>query len=416
MPVIAGETRKVIRTLIGDNLGAFKAIEADATGFDTTFITDDIFGSGADEYRGRWLVFTSGTNDGSIRRIVNSAVTNNRTTYTYFPSTSVATADGDTAEMWDEDYDPEKIQGFINQSIRMTYSRAYDPIEDLSLHGDGLQARFDIPTGISMINVLEYRSRIPLVEIHACERDFDETTTLVSAANQSQDTEDKRRGTTSLKLDVQVGASAGEIITDSIASLDLSSFTHVEGWIKSTVALDAADYVLRLDSGVVQGDGTDLEVLNIPAAAVDAWTPWQVLLANPETDTAIVSVGIEMNVDKGAHVVRFDDIRATIVDRQQWTEVPKRFWYIDKSARDLVLDQDGVNKIGYSMIKIRGGDEPLLLTTDAAVNEIDDQYVVAKATALAFSSQNDARAGLWFTIAQREWGRMPRLMGVREVE
>jgi hypothetical protein len=416
MAVIVGETRETLRTVVGDNLGAFKSIEADATGFDTTFILDDILGSGPDEYRGKWIAFTSGSNDGTIARVVNSSVTADRTTLTYFPASTVATADGDTAELWDEEYDPVAIHGYINQSIRMVYGRVYDRIEDLSLHGDSQQARFDIPAGISMIDDLEYRSRIPLAEIHACERDFDETTTLVSAANQSQDTEDKKRGTTSLKLDVQVGASAGEIITDSITALDLSGFTHVEGWIKSTVALNAADYIWHMDGGVVQGDGSDLESLDIPAAAVDVWTPWQVALANPETDTAIVSVGIEMNVDKGAHVVWFDDVRGVVVDRQQWKEVPKRFWSIDKNARDLVLTQDGVNRIGYSTIKIKGGDEPLLLTSDAAVNEVDDQFVIAEATALAFSSQNDARAALWFTIAERERGRFPRLTGVREVE
>ena len=75
MPVIQARTREQLRVDVGWNLGhPFVLIEADATGLVTTLITDDFPLGGSNEHRGKYLVFTSGTNDGSVRRITSSVV------------------------------------------------------------------------------------------------------------------------------------------------------------------------------------------------------------------------------------------------------------------------------------------------------------------------------------------------------
>lgn len=425
MPAIAGRTREQIRTAIGSNLGhPYRLIEADASGSTSTFLTDELALGGADQHVGAWIVFTSGANnDGQVRRVTDSAVASNQQTLTFHPTVTDATANGDTAELWDEQFSPEGIHDFINQAILDAYGAVYDPMEDISLHGDGTQGRFDIPSGFSMLNRIDYRSRVSSAEVHPMSRTFDETTD--SDFTQAVDTKDFKRGS-SLKLTVAAGASAGDVITDSFTALDMSGYTHLEGWVKSTVALTAADYKIHLDNATVAADGSDLESLDVPAASADTWTFFRIALANPETDTAIASIGVEMDQDKGAHVVWFDEIRAVNNDSAVWETLPKTLWRIDKEARDLILTTGGVRVVNYSLLKLIGGGEPALLTADTGTSEIADWYIISRATALALMSEarsrtsdTDAhltRGGFWWEQSDRAKRAFPTLVNVREVE
>jgi hypothetical protein len=423
---IATLTREQVRTSVGYNLGAIRLIEADAASSTSSFRTDELSLGGAGEQSGGWLIFTSGDNDGSIRRVYDSSISNQLTTLDFHPRVGTAVADGDTAELWNEDYNPEFIHNFINQSILFSYGHVYDPVEDISLHGDGKTARFDIPSGFSMLNRVEYRSRITALRVLAMSAKFDETED--SDFDQDLYTEDKKQGAQSLKLTIGSGVSAGDFITDSLTSIDISKYTHLEGWVKATTTLAANDFVIRLDSGTVQGDSTDLEVLNVPATTgADTWTFFRIALGNPEKDTAIVSVGLEYNANHGANTVWFDDLRVVVNDTAIWAKLLPRHWRIDKEARDLILTLDGRRIINYNLIKLSGGDEPVLLNADATANEIDDQYVIAMTTALALNSRSNSmpadeldgqrrQTTLWFSIAERAKRRFPILTGVREIE
>ncbi len=426
MPVIAARTREQLRASVGVNLGyPFRLLEADATGTTTTFLTDELSLGGADEYNGSWLVFTSGANnDGLIRRVTDSSVTANRQTLTFYPAVTDATADGDTAELWNESYNPESIHDFINQAILDAYGEVYDRVEDITLHADGTQARFDIPSGLSMLQRVQYRSRVSSAEVHPMSRTFDEATD--ADFTQAVDTKDFKRGS-SLKLTIGGSISNGDVITDSITSLDLSGYTHIEGWVKAAVTLAAADFVLHLDSGAVQADGSDLESLNIPATtAADTWTFFRIALANPETDTAVISIGLEYNANAASNTVWFDEVRAVNSDSAVWSTLPNTLWRIDKEARDLILSRGGAKVAGYNLLKLVGGDKPALLTADATANEIDDWYVITRATALALMSEarsqqtdQDARAtraGFWWEQSKQAKQSFPMLVDVRQVE
>ena len=143
-------------------------------------------------------------------------------------------------------------------------------------------------------------------------------------------------------------------------------------------------------------------------------------------DTALVSIGFEMDQDKGAHTVWFDDIRAVINDRAKWSPIPHDLWSIDKSARDLILTVSGVRRAGYNLLKLTGGDNPVLLNADATVAEVDEQYIIQRATALALEakaggSSDDQRANLVraerrHKRADEAEGGFPALQGVRKVE
>jgi hypothetical protein len=405
VPVIQGRTRQQLRQSVGYNLGALTASTVTSNGSTTTLV-DNLVRGGDDSQNGKWIYYTtSGSNSEKVTRV--SDYVQSTTTMTLSPALAASTAANDTYEVWDDAYSPTVINEFINQSIIDATGHAYDPVEKLDLHGDGYTARFDIPSGMSMISKVEYRAAVDSVDVHDCESTFDEKTD--SDFTQSLDTEHKKSGSSALKLVIASGASAGDFITDSISSLDLSKFDYLEFWIKSTVATSASNLKILLDDST--SCASPLETLSVPALTADTWKFCRVSLANPETDTAIISVGFEYDSDLGACTVWLDDIKAVRNDSAIWASLSRRAWGVDKEAADLVLTMDGRASVGHRLIKLVGGDKPALLTADSTATEVDDQFVIARATALALSAasggpntdpdQRRGQAAFWFGVSEQ---------------
>ena len=421
MPVIQGRTRKQLRQSIGYNLGAMETGTTYDAGSTTTLISLTFTG-GDDVHNGkRVVVFDTSNSDNAETRIV-SDYTSSSYVLTLGQALSFATVAGDTYELWDEPYTPDAIHDFINQSIISVTGNAYDPIENIELHGDGHQARFDIPSNISMIRKIEYRDKVSSTRIHACSATFDEATD--GDFTQSLDTQDKKQGTQSLKMVIAAGASAGDFVTDSITSKDISKYDYIEMWVKSTVATSAGNLKLLLDN--TASCASPLETLSIPALSADTWTFVRMPMANPETDTAIISVGLEYDSDLGACTVWIDDISAVQNDTAEWNTLTRRLWKINKEARDLIIGRDGQDAIGYALIKLTGGDKPATLSSDTDTTEIPERYVIAFATARALLSTSggpttdpDNKRQLvayWDGEVNRAKAAFPMLANVRTVD
>lgn len=412
MAVLQGRTREQLRVSVGRNLMGprFHVSSTTSAGSDTTSVIDTRIKSGADDNNGGWVVSTSGDNDGEIRRVTDDNGSGDLTVDAF--SNNVPS--GMTFELWEESYSPDAVHAFFDQAMINATGRFYDPIVDLTLHGDNVQRRFDMPSNVSMISRIDRRSYVASTDVHLCDRKFDETED--SDITQTVDTEDKKEGSAALKLTVAVGLAAGDFISDSITSTDMSDRTHLEGWIKSTVALSAADYKIHLDNGTVTADGNDKESLSIPAVSSTlTWTHFRIALANPLDDTAIVSVGLEMNVDKGAHTVWLDGIKAIHDDTQKWSEIPRHTWRIDKPNTEILFEMPPP----YSLIRLSGGDKPALLTADSTATEVPDQYIIAYATARALLTserkETDADVVFWLNEEKRQLRNLPVLTNVRAV-
>jgi hypothetical protein len=421
MPAIQGRTREQLRQHIGRALGAVYVSAATSSGSTTTLLDNTLVLGGADNQIGKWIRFTSGSNDTLTRRITDSSISSNVTTSTFMPAATASTA-SETYELWDSAYNPDDIDDFINQAIISSTGWVYDPIENITLHGDGHQTRFDIPSGISMISKIEYREKVSRVRIHACGTTFDEKTD--GDFTQSLDTKDRKQGSQSLKMVIADGASAGDFVTDSITSLNLSKYDTIEMWVKSTVATSAGNLKLLLDD--TASCGSPLETLSIPALSADTWTFVRMSMANPETDTAIISVGLEYDSDLGACTVWIDDIVAVENDTAEWTTLDRRNWKIDKEARDLILVRDGHEAVNYSLMKITGGDKPALMTSDSDTTEIPEEYVINQAITFALLSSSggpgtdpDSKRQLsayWAEQATKARRAFPMLSNVRVVD
>jgi len=344
------------------------------------------------------------------------------TTLTLSPAIAASSAADDTYELWDDIYSPARINDFINQSILDATGHAWDPVEKLDLHSDGKTLRFDVPSGLSMIQNIYYRRSVDFTRLHACAEVFDET--VDSDITVSLDTKDKRQGSQSCKFVIAAGASAGDIATDSITSKNISGYDYIEFWAKSTVATSASNLKILLDD--TASCASPLETLDVPALTADTWTFCRVALANPETDTAIISVGLEYDSDIGAATVWLDDISVVRSDSAQWVKIPRHLWRLDKEAKDIVFDNYVHSVARYHALKIVGGDKPALLSADSSTSEVNERYLIAAATARAFGAssggpgtdpdQRRGQAGFWFGMANSAKKALPLLTNVRLVE
>ena len=426
MAVTYSKTREYLRQAIGRNVGKMvTGTTTSSSGSTTQAIDAKLFG-GDDEYIGNYIRFTSGDNDGTTARVTDYTANTGTMTFSAIGSAVLGSI---TYELWSDGFNPDNIDEYINQAIMKINGRVYDPVEDLSLRADKINSRFEIPSTLSMIQDVYYRTKVTEKLIHNCSTTFDQTTD--GDITQAVDTEEYKK-VSSLKLTMAAGLSAGDFISDSISSADLSKYDYLEFWIKSTVATSAGNLKIHLDNGTVTSDGNDLESLNVPALTADVWKHCRVSLSNPEKDTAIVSIGLEYDNDLGACTVYLDDIRAVKNDTATWTKLPRHLWRIDRegtsqgaSTADLVLTDDGRTSVGTSLLKLAGGDSPALLSSDSSTTEVPESYIISYATAIALQAGSigvnqdpDASrqaAVFWLAQAAEDRNSLPLLKNIRLV-
>ena len=420
MAVTQGKTREDLRKAIARNLNKMQTGTTSGSGSTTTAVDATLFG-GDDEYIGSYIRFTSGTYDGTTRRITDYASSTGTMTFAAVGGTIAGSV---TYELWKDQLDPQVVDEFINQSIWEITGKYFDPEENVDLHTDKVNARLEIPSEIAMIQDVYYRSKFTAKELHSCNTAFDDS--VDSDFTITANTEDYKKGSASNKIVIAAGASAGDTASDTITSVNIEKYDYIEFWIKSTVATSAGNLKIHLvDAGGIE------ESLDVPALTADTWKYCRVALSNPEDNTAITQVRFEYDSDLGACVVYLDDIKAVKNDTATWTKLPRYQWRIDKegeqgaSTQDLVLTDGGRAEAGYSLIKLVGGDEPAELSADSDTTEVPERFVLAYATALsaqAGSLRPDADidsmrnlAAFWFAKSEQAKNDLPFLTNVRLV-
>ena len=416
MAVIVGRTRRQIRAAVLYNCGAMYEGTASAAGTTGAIIDNNLALGDSDDKRGHHLWFTSGTNANLVRRVTASEATG----LTFLPAATAATANADTYQLIGKAGfypHPETVNGFIQQAVIELTGHAYDPEESLALHGDGRQQRFDIPSEFKMLSGIWTRQSVKSKEIHRADSAWDEAAAPANVTR-SVSTEDYKNGGSN-RFVVAAAFGTGLLSSKAISSLDLSGYDYVEFWIKSTVATAAGDLQVLLDDTALAVSA--IETLNVPALVANTWTYCRVALATPRLDTAIISVGLNYTVDIGACTIWLNDVKVVRDDTAAWVPMDRNNWRVDEEARDVVF----MFAPPYRLMKLVGGDVPLLLTADADVCEVDDQFVTARATELTLlafgggpSTDPDALrslAGYWGNRAEEARRSLPWLVGVRAV-
>ena len=421
MAITQNKTLEDLRKAVGRNLGKMVTGTTTATGTNTTARDTKLFG-GDDEYNGSYIRLTSGTYDGTTHRITDYTASTGTMTFAQMGGTVASSV---TYELWENGFDPDVIDEYINQSMWEITGRVYDPVENLGLHTDRINARWEIPSGIEMIQDIYYRDKFTVKELHNCNTAFDES--VDSDFTITANTEEYKTGSASNKIVIADGASAGDTASDTITSVNIEKYDYIEFWIKSTVATSAGNLKLHLvDAGGIE------ESLDVPALTADTWKYCRVALSNPEDNTAITQIRFEYDSDLGACVVYLDDIKAVKNDTATWEKLPRDTWRIDKegtlqgaSTADLVLSDRGRALASYRLLKIVGGDKPAELSSDSDTTEVPERFVTAYATALAAQAGSIRQeldtdgmrtlAGFWHNKASEARNALPFLSNVRMV-
>ena len=421
MAITHGKTLEDLRKAIGRNLGKMITGTTSGSGSTTTALDTTLFG-GDDEYIGSYIRFTSGTYDGTTRRITDYTASTGTITFAAVAGTIAGSV---TYEIWKDGFDPVVIDEFINQSILAITGKIYDPVENLDIHTDKVNARWEIPSGIEMIQDVFYRDKFTSEVLHDCNSAFDES--VDSDFTITADTEDYKTGSASNKIVIAAGASAGDTASDTITSVNISKYDYIEFWIKSSVATSAGNLKIHLvDAGGIE------ESLDVPALTANVWKYCRVALVAPYDNTAITQVRFEYDSDLGACVVHLDDIKVVKNDTAAWEKLARNTWRIDKegtlqgaSTADLVFSDRGRALAAYRLLKIVGGNVPTEFSADSTTTEVPERYIVAYATALAAqagSTRNDIDtdgmrnlAGFWHGKAEQARNALPFLTNVRTV-
>ena len=398
MPVTQARTRKQVRQSIGLALGGFDlsdgAIEhtADDTGSLITIHDSSLLFGSDNEHRGKWVVSTvvaTDSNAGLIRRVWESSP-DARELRLATPLLK-ETDSSFTYELWRADMPPQMVNEMMNRYISNITRKGSVPTQDISIHLGGNIYNFPLPSNMIGVQTVSYRESVVSESVRPCDAAWANPQSNVTAA---ADSEDLREGNSSCKLTIADAFSLGTglVANDTFTALDLSGYTHIEFWMKSTAATDSAAYDLFLND-------TSTEQLSVPAMSANTWTYHQVALANPQSDSAIATIGIKADSDPGAVTIWIDDVRAIRSGTEVWTSVHRDFWRVEKDDRRLELDPSGLPGYASGLLRLKGLRVPALLSNDSDICEVDPEYVVhsvvaevLRATADLTGDQRNAKA------------------------
>lgn len=150
------------------------------------------------------------------------------------------------------------------------------------------------------------------VELEDCEDAWNE---LVDGGVISGiDSGDYKKGSAALKIQVTTDVAADDIlVSEVIASTDMTSDTHIKFWIKSSVDCDAGDLVVRVSENAEGAAAPEAyEDMNVSALTAGVWTECTIAIADASDLAAVISVALIMHVDKGECTIRFDDLRRVV--------------------------------------------------------------------------------------------------------
>ena len=408
MAAFQSRTREQIRRSIAANLDQPPASSATGTGSSTTIVDASTIG-GDDEYNGGWIIFTSGANDGVIRRVTD--YTSSTGTFTFKPAAGSTSSD-DTYEYWRAEYPPDRIHEFINQAITQRTPRGLVINEDISNHGHIRDSRHDIPSAMVAVSQVDYRSQYVGKQI-------DEASTAWTAGSSvtiTADSEDNKAFSSSTRMYLS-GVSAATVGYKDISSLDLRRYDTLEFWFKSSVTHAAGDLTIVLGEGSTLA--TPRETINIPAATARTWTYMRVSLANPELLSSIVSVGLKFVTGTSTRYVWINDIKAVETESAVYNRLWSGTYRIDREARKVFLAEPARKEVGYRLVRLIGYNLPTLLSSDSTTCEIDPDLVVARATSKALFSlargrttdpdDHDRRAAYFEGVAAQAERSLPTL-------
>ena len=358
------------------------------SGNTTTFVDAEL--PEADDYYNKWdWACYVGTHIDITRKIVDWVLS------THTATVAAVTGNIDTTDLSElhRKFTTAKYNDAINRAIRKAQRFFKYANVDETLHmmgykkgaqGRYMRREYDIPAGFDYINDvwIESTQRYALID---CDSTWSAIDTDVT---QAVDDDDFQEGGGCIAFTVGAGISDGDIIAynDFATAKDLSMYKKISFWIYVSSAVAASDLALRLDN--TSGCGSPLETIVLPAIAAKTWTFVESTLANPESDTSILSVGLEYNANKKANTIKVDDIRA-VLDGQPRFDCPldRKAWSIIRATTPQLKLHQIVGITPGKAIRIEGWKHQDTITSDASTCAVPPDFIIQQALAYLFQEK-----------------------------
>ena len=374
------QNRGQIRRSIGVNAGIVTLGEATSNG-DTSSLIDTKYLIGpVDEYNGQEVLIYETTDDAAPED--ESSIVDDfdgASDATLAPVLTAATTDGDKYEMWKRPWRISEINELINQAINEATGKVY-PIKgtETAFTWDDKYLYNEL-SGFTHLTKVEYVDKVEDTEIDDCESAWTAGANVTATA----DTFFVVEGTYGAKLVVGAAASTTEILGYyAISSLDLSDYDTIEFSMYSSIALTAGQVELHLSSTAAIASAE--ETLDVPAMSAATKYRHSVSLANPQSDTAIISVGLYQVADVGACTLYIDKITAIKSGSKQYVELPFEYWHVAKGTTPYLQ----VTSLGHTVMgdntqmRLTGHQLCSRLDADATSADIDPQFIIDRASGL----------------------------------
>jgi hypothetical protein len=125
---------------------------------------------------------------------------------------------------------------------------------------------------------------------------------------------DVRKGAASIAITIPVTTfTTGVAAYENFTAKDLSTYTYIHFYIKSSIATISTDLDLRISEQNAGGTGASYEDISIPALVANVWKEVSVVFAGAgATRNATLSVSLVRAANLGAQVIYLDDVLSTI--------------------------------------------------------------------------------------------------------
>ena len=407
-------TRRELRRSVGSNLRGL--LVDDATVRDTTHIDLPLPVDLGSNFRGARIY-----HDDEERYVSADGSAGEQARLTIAPALSVSSGGG--VEVWTR-WTPTQINGFIDQAIRDAIRNFYVNMDPRYECVTPRNQEFSLPASVAMVQDIYYRHAFDYENVVT----YELWQSSVNDAKVFADYYDYRYPSS-----VRIDTVSAAVLTIDVGRRNFSGMTHVEGWFKTAEA--SVDLTLTLEDA----DGSVGSAFpTITLRGADGWQYLRLALPTPENTREIATVKLQVPANV---TVWTNGMWAISEPSINWQKHMRSLWRIDRNTRTLVIQPRYVSAFrgifsGTSYLdtwtwpienvaKIIVGGDPGPLTSDSDETEVPDQYVISRATELAYSSVSGGRttdlqnyreqAKLWHNRALMERDRFPILQNVRRV-
>ena len=377
---------------------AIGGIAGTATGGgDTSSLIDTYALQGADdEHIGKGVYMTKVAGVAATSKTWVSDFAGSTSDATLSPVLGGNVAAGDTYEMYPRPFNVDDINDSINRAISAVSAHALlDRVTDGQFTQSGIYeydwlTPYAFGADFRALYKVEYCSSIGVDHLLS---DCETAWTAGGSVTATADASFERMGTYCAKLVVASGAAAAAVLGYiDITALDISDCDRVEFDMYSSIALTAGYLDLVLDD--TAACVSPVESIDIPAMDAGRWYRHSLTLANPHSDTAIISLGVVNTTDVGACTLYFDNIRAVKDGSKVWRKLNREYWSIMRGdTPKLTLTYTGLSIVGdNTQVRLSGYCAPDIFSDDSTDSEVDPEFIIESVLADIMLNNAKSRA------------------------